>query len=129
MNMIRFLLLFILFTSAAHAAEINEAQAVRCLMGEARGESYEAIVAHAEAYRNRYARYGRVKGVFGCTAKFSEPARVWARVKKAWLESANTNLVNGATHWESTDFKVPSWSHGAVVTAKFGKTKFYKGVR
>ena len=130
--MIRFLLLSILFMSAlpALADEPQEDQAVRCLMGEARGESYQAIIAHAEAYRNRFARYGKVWGVDGCKWRGQEPAWAWERVRKAWRESAGTNLVNGADHWYADYIKAPAWTLApAVMTAKFGKTRFYKGVK
>lgn len=113
----------------AFPAEIDEEQAIVCLAGEARGESEEALTAHGEAFRNRFARYGKVTGVFGCRAKFTEPEYVWEKVRRAWRKSATSKLVNGATHWESTDFKSPAWAKNATVTAQFGKTKFYRGVK
>jgi len=101
---------------------LTDAEGIRCLMGEARGESYICQVATAEAIRNR----GTTKGVYGCSAKFNEPAWVWKRAEKAWHESATTNLVKDADHWESTDFKVPYWAKSMTVTAQHGKHVFYK---
>lgn len=81
----------------AYGAEITDEQAVRCIMGEARGEGYDGMLAHAEAIRNR----GHLKGVYGCKAKFSEPEYVWAKARKAWKESEHTATVKGADHWGS----------------------------
>lgn len=113
----------------SRAAQINDEQAVRCLMGEARGEEYIAIVAHAEAYRNRFARYGKLWGVDGCRSDFDEPAWVWAKVRKAWFESATTHLVDGADHWIADYIKKPYWTKNATTVVKIGKTIFYKNVK
>ena len=115
-------LLFSTITIPAFA--LTTEQAVPCIVGEASGQSYQEQVAIAEALRNR----NSTRGVYGCTAKHNskEPAWVWARCKKAWLESSKTNLVKGADHWESTNFKIPSWASKMTVTAQVGSTKFYK---
>lgn len=76
---------------------ITDDDAVYCIMGEARGEGYDGMIACAEALRNR----GSVKGVYGCQAKFKEPQWVWERARKAWRESAHTNTVLGAQYWGS----------------------------
>jgi hypothetical protein len=89
-------------------------------MGEARNQSYVCQVATAEALRNR----GTTDGVYGCKASFKEPAWVWRRAEKAWKESATSNLVKGASHWESTDFKKPSWAGKEL--ARYGKHAFYE---
>lgn len=91
-------------------------------MGEARNQSYACQVATAEALRNR----GTTRGVYGCTAQFSEPEWVWARARRAWAESAHSNYVHGADHWESTDFKTPAWSRKMTETAHVGKHRFFK---
>ena len=125
-------LLFLFIASNVHAAPLplSDEQAVQCLMGEARGESYTAIVAHAEALRNRYARYGRLWGVDGCKWRGAEPRRVWDKVRRAWLESASSDLVHGADHWYAEYIDAPGWTRPpAVMTAKYGKTKFYRGVK
>jgi hypothetical protein len=115
-------LLFNLLTTPIFA--LTNSEAIPCIVGEASGQSYQEQVAISEALRNR----NSLKGVYGCTAKHNktEPAWVWTRCKKAWLESSKTNLVNGADHWESTNFKVPSWAQKMTVTAQVGSTRFYK---
>lgn len=91
------ILAIVLIPNLVNAAEYTDEEAVKCIMGEARGEGYESMVAHGEAIRNR----GTLKGVYGCNAKFSEPDWVWAKARKAWHESAYTNITNGADHWGS----------------------------
>lgn len=139
MTRLTFLILYLLFASvvwnvskafpAEILSDIPENKIIRCLMGEARGEPYKAIVAHAEAFRNRYARYGRIWGVDGCSFNGKEPSWVWAMVSKAWMESLHTNLVKGADHWHTDYIKDPYWTKGALMTAYIGKTKFYRGVK
>jgi len=117
-------LLLLSLTITIPAFAITDDQATACIVGEASGQSYQEQVAIAEALRNR----NSTRGVYGCTAKHNatEPAWVWTRCKKAWLESANTDLVKGADHWESTNFKTPYWASQMTVTAQVGSTKFYK---
>ena len=71
---------------------------VKCILGEARGEGYDGMVAIAEAIRNR----GTLRGVYGCRAVFNEPKWVWDLGRKAWEESEHTQIVKGADHWGST---------------------------
>lgn len=115
-------LVVLMLVAVPQAFAISDAEGTRCVMGEARNQSYACQVATAEALRNR----GTTKGVYGCTAKINEPEWVWARARKAWKESEHSNLVNGADHWESTDFKTPSWSLSMTETAHIGKHRFFK---
>ena len=124
-----FLIVILISSMDAHAGEITEKQAVKCILGEARGESYKSMVAHAETIRNR----GHLRGVYGCRAKITRDDGLFIRrrgidtaARMAWLESKKTNLTRGATHWESTDFKKPSWAYKMIETAHIGKTRFYK---
>ncbi len=119
--LIYFWLFTIDFFTNAHAG-ISDKEAVTCLMGEARGEEYKTIVATAEALRNR----GTTKGVYGCSFSGDEPQWVWHKVAKAWQESKYTNYVDGATHWESTDFDDPYWSISMTMISHIGKHKFYR---
>jgi len=115
-------LLFSTITIPAFA--LTDEVATECIVGEASGQSYQEQVAISEALRNR----NSTRGVYGCTAKHNskEPAWVWARCKKAWLESSKTNLVNGADHWESVNFhKTPYWTSKMTVTAQVGSSIFY----
>jgi hypothetical protein len=117
-----FVLALLSFATPANAS-IPDADGIRALMGEARGESYVCQVATAEAIRNR----GTLKGVYGFKAQFNEPAWVWKRAEKAWKESAGTNYTNGATFWENTKaFGVPYWAKSMEQTAVVGSHTFWK---
>lgn len=119
---ISMIFLLLILQSCAYAEEMNDSKIVACGLGEARSEGLEGLTAVFEAIRNR----GTLNGVYGCNAKFNEPQWVWDMGWKAWMESENSNLVDGATHWESTDFKVPYWAKNMIVTAHIGKHIFYK---
>jgi len=110
----------------AYAGGIPEDLAVKCIMGEARGESYEGKVAIAAALRNR----GTTKGVYGCKAVFTEPDWVWEDARKAWLESAVNDAVNGADHWGSTIVDkawIAKMDKSMKKTVVVGNHAFYKG--
>lgn len=109
-----------LLCSQAYA--MSDAEAIRCVMGEARNQDYTTQVATAEALRNR----GTTDGVYGCSDDFTEPVKVWKIAERAWYESATTNLTNGADSWESTDFPTPYWAKGKKILAHFGKHLFYR---
>ena len=116
----------------AFAEEISDDIAIQCILGEARGEyakhGYPAFLAIADALRNR----GTVRGVYGCKADMGKERAYMANkgyyraARQAWLESKTANVVNGASHWESTDFETPYWAKDMVVTYQVGKHKFYK---
>lgn len=112
----------ILLLVVTPAYALDAKTAVRCLMGEARGESFECQVATAEVIRRR----NSTQGIYGCKAEFKEPAWVWDRAKKAWAASESTDLSKGATHFESTSFKTPYWASNMVLVARVGKHNFYK---
>lgn len=115
-------------------AAIPEETAVRCILGEARGESKLAMTAHAEALRNR----GTTSGVYGCDVVISQQEMRYIRsrgidtsARMAWRESANTNLVDGATFWGGIAVD-GNWIEkmrrmGFTQTAKVGNTVFFKG--
>ena len=115
--------ILLLVVTPAYAMDAKTA--VRCLMGEARGESYECQVATAEVIRKR----NSTQGIYGCKAEINEPAWGWDRAKKAWAASATSNLSKGATHFESTSFKTPYWASGMVQVAQVGKHRFYKEIK
>ena len=127
------LLLTVLCLADTAAAAVSDDEAVACILGEARGEyakhGYTAFLALADALRNR----GTLKGVYGCSAPI--PLKEQAFLKRmgydrealrAWKESASIDLVAGASHWESTDFKTPYWAKGMKVVYQVGKHRFYK---
>lgn len=106
------------------AAEISNNLAVKAIIGEASGEGYRGMLAVACGIRNRRT----LKGVYGLDAKHidNEPEWVWALARKAWEESEKVDIVNGADHWESADFKIPPWAKKMRIVAKVGKHIFYR---
>lgn len=119
-------LLLLMLAVAAQADEVlNDDVCIKCVMGEARGEGYQGMVAVSEALRNR----GTIRGVYGCHAVFNEPKWVWDLARKAWSESAHSNLVNGADHWGSTkvDGKwIAKMEKTMTFTAQVNNHRFYK---
>lgn len=125
-----------------------EDRAIRAILGEARGEGYEAMYAHACAIRNR----GTLSGVYGLrVVRWVDgvlvvdrgpdrpveeiPARLLQQATRAWYDSGNApdelDPTHGATHWLSDyDMKhCTAWRHwiGAFrKTARIGSTTFYK---
>ena len=117
----------------ALASQISEGQAVRAILGEARGEGYEGMYAVACALRNR----GHLKGVYGALA--------WERIQrhitpelfvtglKSWKNSLlGPDVTRGATCWLSNyDLKRDlntEWAKGDGVeeTVVVGSHHFYR---
>lgn len=116
----------------AFASTITEAQAVQCILGEARGEGFESLKAHASALRNR----GHLKGVYGCKAKFDHEMQylkakgILKQAKEAWALSLKTDYVAGASFWGSTlvdkDWIKTMKRNGYILTKRVGNTEFYR---
>lgn len=125
-------LCFLALIGCAQAEQITEEKAVHCILGEAQGEGYASLLAHAEAIRNR----GHLKGVYGCRADISKDMPylkakgILAQAKQAWKESAHTNTVKGADHWGSLlidgDWLAQMKKKGFVQTAVIKNTAFFK---
>lgn len=96
--------------------------AIHCILGEARGESFEGQAAVGEVLRKR----GGTHGMYGCKAKFSISKETYATAKRAWEVSETSNYSKGGTHFESTDFPPPYWTEVMVETTRIGKHIFYK---
>ena len=124
-KIILFLMLGLIDPNIAHGATITEEQAVRCLIGEAANQGIIGMTAVGEVMRRR----GSTKGIYGCNAKHiaKEPQKVWVAARKAWRDSARTNLTRHATHWENTTaFGVPRWAGSMVKTVKIKDHVFYR---
>lgn len=130
MRTISLILVMFLWNGVA-SADITEDQAVKCILGEARGEGYESLLAHSEAIRAR----GHLKGVYGCKADYSREMTylrskgILAQAHRAWRESRTSKTVKGATYWGSTIVD-KAWiakmeSHGYIRTATIKNTAFY----
>ena len=117
-------LCLLLLALRLQASAIPDSLAVRSIVGEAAGESYAAKVGIAAAIRNR----GSLKGVYGLKSPMvdKQPAWVWRDARRAWSESATNDPTDGASFWESTDFKTPKWAAKMHKTVQIGKTIFYK---
>lgn len=135
-----FLLPLLLISCQPCVHAIDEQQAVKCLLGEYESGTLTELTATAEAMRNRIASMGEskaLKGVYGCKA-VSEYGGVYRRGKRiipsyavnravrAWEASKTSNLVRGASSWESTDFKRPYWAKSMVKTATIGKHEYFR---
>lgn len=116
--------LLLLIIALPAVAQVSERDAVRTIIGEAAGEPYAGKLAVASVLRTR----GSTKGFVGLHAKHidRQPAWVWEQARRAWRESATRDYANGATHFESTDFKRPTWSKGMTIVAHIGKHNFFK---
>lgn len=113
--------------SATGRAEVNPNQAILAIVGEAENQGLIGMTAVAEAIRNR----GTLKGVYGLKSPRLKKAPKWvfSMARKAWEDSQNSNLTNGATHWENTkSFGVPYWAKPMKKTAVIKDHAFYKAV-
>lgn len=91
--------LLALIACQACFAEIDDAMAVRALIGEASNQGYEGMCAHASAFRNR----GTLQGIYGLNAPHvsQEPEWVWKMARRAWEASRTMDYVGGADHFGS----------------------------
>lgn len=123
-------LLFLLITSSFCFAT-DEHKAVTCILGEARGETYQGMLAVAE-----FIRKNGTNRLVGCNSKI--PLKEWVymekkgiiqRAFKAWYDSKYTNLIGGATHFENVKaFGKPWWSKKMIIVKKIGSHTFYKEI-
>jgi hypothetical protein len=99
-------------------------------LGEAAGQAYPELYAHACALRNR----GTVQGVYGLQHwKQHDSEKAWQRASRAWAESEYLrDTTFGATHWLS-DYDMKhcrqGWKHWIKdyeKTTKVGETTFYR---
>lgn len=103
------------------AQDIPEDQAIKCIMGEARGEPYEGQCAVGEVLRRR----GNCSGMYGCFAKFNPDKVAEDKARKAWKESLHSDYSKGATHFEGDAFKRPYWTKRMKIVAHVGSQTFY----
>lgn len=110
----------------ADAAQIKDEEAIRAVLGEARGEGYRGMYAVACAIRNR----GHLKGVYGLRASMPDlTPDLWQKASKAWFSSlSGPDVTNGATHWENVRaFGRPYWASDKTTT--IGNHVFYSEVK
>ena len=119
------LTLLILLCALTASAKINEADAIKTLIGEAGGESLQCQTAVAEVIRNR----GSLRGCYGLTnpvvAKASH--RTIERARLAWIKSATSNLTNGCKFFGGDGLDNAYFAKlGKPVAVKIGRVNFYK---
>ena len=124
-------------SGAIISAGITEDQAVKCILGEARGEykkhGFKSFLYLAEALRNR----GTTSGVYGCNALISKREAAFIKslgldreAARAWRASALSNETQGASYWGSLIVD-RAWiktmqKAGYVQTATIGNHVYYK---
>jgi spore germination cell wall hydrolase CwlJ-like protein len=103
---------------------ITEEQAIKTIMGEARGEPYKGQVAVAEVLRRR----NSLVGFYGYRSNFTPTQKEIDTARRAWKESIRSNYSMEATHFEGDRFKTPSWAKGMKEVAHIGHQRFFKEV-
>lgn len=124
--------MFCFCTTKASGAEIPEAKAVHCILGEAQGEGKRGIDLVASALRNR----GTTQGVYGCRADlkrdmpYLKAVGLYDHAVEAWRNSAKVDLVSGATYWGSLhidgEWIATMRRKGYTKTLEYRGHEFYK---
>lgn len=114
----------LLFSFAANAA-INDADAVRTIVGEAGGEPYNAQVGIGNVILNR----GSIKGFYGFNNAYlnKQPASVWTSARKAWAEAKTHDITHGCKYaGGEIDDKYFQNKLGLKPEITIGHVRFYK---
>ena len=119
------LLCFAALPSFTSFAQLDRAQCIKAVVGEAAGEPYQCQIAISAVIRNR----GSLKGVYGLRAKHvaREPQSVFNKVAKAWDESAKHDPTGGCKFWGGIiddNYFIKKLGKKPVMT--IGHTRFYK---
>lgn len=120
------LIIAIQFLFSPHAkASVNPIKAQRAIIGESANQGLKGMIAVAEVIRRR----GNLKGLYGLKRDSfisGQPKWVHEMAKKAWEESATSNITKGATHFENTkDFGRPKWAKGMKKTVTIKDHDFF----
>lgn len=80
------------------AQQISDDDAVKIIVGEASGSSFEMMVAVGEVIRHN----PRLNAYYGLNAvhSFNESTATWRQARIAWQASANSNLTKGSNHFD-----------------------------
>lgn len=105
------------------AQKITDETAIKCILGEAAGESEIGKTAVAEVLRRR----GSVKGFVGCNAVGKPSDELKREALKAWRRSRWTNYSRSATHFENVRaFGNPWWCDGMRPVKRIGGHQFWR---
>ena len=115
---------------------INEDQALRCILGEARNQPYKGMCAVGEVLRRspKIPFYGASTIFYEDGSWFAVekekavliPPKLVEKARRAWAESVYSDYSKGATHFEGTDFPIPKWARKMEVTTTIGSQRFFK---
>ena len=129
-------------TSVVHKARAvdqiraDETRYIRAIAGEAGNQGYVGMLAVASAIRNRaklpYYKEDPLKGVYGLTNPVVDryDGKVMMAVKRAWIDSAKKDTVEGAQYW-GNERDVAKWTDAAQKNPKhwFNNVVFVKKVK
>ena len=125
MNKKYFIALCIIALHFTASAAISDTDAVRVIIGEAAGQTFQEKLAIVGALRNRAMLTG-VRGFRNNRMINAQPVAIWCQARAAWAQSSTNDVTHGATHWESSNFKRPDWSQSMKITARVGVFVFYR---
>lgn len=122
-----------LILSTIEAKAYTDEQAIKAVLGEARGEyvngdNYPSMYAVACAIRNR----GTLKGVYGATASMEEIGpELYQQASRAWFNSEDGgDPTLGATHWHNVEREGENyWTKKLTRTYKVGSHTFFRESR
>ena len=112
----------------ASEPKYTDEQAIKVVLGEARGEGWEGMYAVACAIRNR----GTLKGVYGATASMEEIGpELYQQASRAWYNSEDGgDPTLGATHWHNVEREGENyWTRKLTRTYKVGSHTFFRESR
>ena len=121
----KIIVIMCLATICLTATAMDSTVGTRAIIGEAAGEPFATKLAIASALRNRDSLDG-VRGYSNARMIDAQPGYVWADAQRAWAMSATNNIVNGATFFESSNFRTPYWARGIKPVATVGVFRFWK---
>lgn len=113
---------------SAGAATITDEQITRAVIGEAGGESLTTQTAVAESIRNRIARYGDLRGVYGYHNPIVSKASLatWAKARKATADSKLSHLLPSKTIYFGGDKLDDNYFRKYNRVAHYGHVSFYQ---
>ena len=109
---------------------------INAIIGEGSNQGYNGMLALAGAIRNRmkdqYYKNNPLYDVYGKHASHikSEPKEVFDTAKRAWDDSKNNDITDGAIIWGNVDdvekFKKQGWFKNVTQTVRIGDHFFFK---